>query len=468
MNFHELEKLMADKGVSTLADIARTLQTTPQAVSNWKARDQVPHHIVAKIRTQRSSSLSQSSENPYDSSRHFEEETIAFSDIFLTLAKQVKVIIIVPIILIFSMYTFTWSTFTPDYESTSKILLPDNQANSGLANISSQFGINLQQKATTDLSSPSLIPELVTSFAFAERILEEKFYVEKYRKKLSLLSILTHGIKKPDVGKEALFVSAMSSLEGMILFKSLGSFSLITIKASEPKLARDINIKVLEALQNLNLYFKSRNVTEKVNFILSRIESVGFDLEDSEKNLKEFREQNRQISSPALQLEQERLSRDVEIQKGIFLTLKQELELANIEKIQNETIIQILDKPRVPLNSSGNSMRVKLILSGIVGLGVGILFAFIRSLIESSNLIVKRRIRHFIKKKAKGAFMDHRIYGIVGIMLLMTLPIYLSRESSNPIYFGMYSANLMLFNIGYILILILSLFLFFYLKAKNN
>jgi len=49
MNFSELEQLMSSRGVTSLADIARTLSTTPQAVSNWKSRNQVPHHIVAKI-----------------------------------------------------------------------------------------------------------------------------------------------------------------------------------------------------------------------------------------------------------------------------------------------------------------------------------------------------------------------------------------------------------------------------------
>ena len=34
-------------GAMSLADIARKLNTTPQAVSNWKARDQMPFHVVS-------------------------------------------------------------------------------------------------------------------------------------------------------------------------------------------------------------------------------------------------------------------------------------------------------------------------------------------------------------------------------------------------------------------------------------
>ena len=49
MNFSKLEKIMTENGVNSLAEIARALSTTPQAVSNWKARDQVPHRIAAKL-----------------------------------------------------------------------------------------------------------------------------------------------------------------------------------------------------------------------------------------------------------------------------------------------------------------------------------------------------------------------------------------------------------------------------------
>ena len=49
MKFSEFEKLMNSNGITSLAEIARLLNTTPQAVSNWKARDQIPNHIVLKI-----------------------------------------------------------------------------------------------------------------------------------------------------------------------------------------------------------------------------------------------------------------------------------------------------------------------------------------------------------------------------------------------------------------------------------
>ena len=53
MKFSELQQQMKEKfGIDHLADIARELGVSPQAVSNWKARDRVPYKYVLKLRKQ--------------------------------------------------------------------------------------------------------------------------------------------------------------------------------------------------------------------------------------------------------------------------------------------------------------------------------------------------------------------------------------------------------------------------------
>ena len=70
------------------------------------------------------------------------------------------------------------------------------------------------------------------------------------------------------------------------------------------------------------------------------------DLNKAEEDLKLFRDQNRFIaSSPALLLEEERLSRDVTVQTEIYISLKNQLELAKIEEVKGGMLFQILDEP---------------------------------------------------------------------------------------------------------------------------
>ena len=223
-------------------------------------------------------------------------------------------------------------------------------------------------------------------------------------------------------------------------------------------------------MEALNRFFKSKRVIEKTIFIEERIASVKNDLEESEKRLKEFREQNRQISSPALQLELERLTREMEVQKGIYLTLKQQLELAKIEEVQETSIVQVLDKPQVPLSPSNKNLKLNVLLAGIAGLALGIILGFVRSFLNNSDMGERRklrRVRNFLKKKGKDIILDKRISGIVSILLLLGLPFYLGYESKSPVFFSRYSPILMVINTVYILTLATTVSMYIYLSRKK-
>jgi uncharacterized protein involved in exopolysaccharide biosynthesis len=483
MNFSELETLMSSRGVTTLAEIARTVNTTPQAVSNWKARDQVPHHIAAKLSQLPPTGNPQTPDGPaihsspithYVSPNIYEEDTISLSDILLTMAEQLKVIILATFISVFLTFTYVQFIQKPQYVSWATVLLPQNKMGNlgGLAGLASQFGVNIPAGSQADLSSPSLFPELLRSRTFAEQILDQQFYTNAFGKELSLLAILTHGNETPKISRDNLVTTALSSLEKTITFEQdpSSTFSVIKVTANEPMFAKELAEVVLTELEALNRFFRSQTLNEKTSFIIQRIHSVEGDLEGSEQALKIFNEKNRQISSPALQLEQERLTRDVEIQKGIFLTLKQQLELAKIEEVQESSIVQILDMPQMPLRPFNKNIKLSLLLGSILGIALGILFSFIRSYLEGSDKEERkklRRLKYFLKKKSKDIFLDQRFIGIISLFLLIGLPFYLGHESKNPVYFDRYSPTFMLVNIIYIFTLFLSIGLFIYITKKK-
>ena len=70
-------------------------------------------------------------------------------------------------------------------------------------------------------------------------------------------------------------------------------------------------------------------------FIEERIIDVEKELIAAEEDLKVFMDRNRRIeNSPALQLEQQRLGREVTVLTGVFTTLKQQLETTKIEEVK--------------------------------------------------------------------------------------------------------------------------------------
>ena len=374
MKFNELEEIMFKQGVSSLVQIARILDTTPQAVSNWKARNQVPYHILAKISDLKDDNSVDTSDNNktiYQSTASLDK--IEFSDILLTVAEQVKVITLILFVSVFFTFTYVQFIKQPQFVSWASVLLPSSQSGNigGLSGIASQFGVNIpsQQTGGNDLSSPTLFPELLKSRVFAEKILQIEFFTEKHNKKLPLISILTDGTDAKEKASDYLVSKAVSELGGLLNFEQgqLSSISKISVIAPEPRFAKELADVVVKELEDLNRYFKNQAISEKRKFIENRISTVANDLDASEQRLMAFVKQNRQISAPALQLELDRLTRDVDVQKEIYLTLKQQLELTKIEEIQKSSIVQILDKPEIPLGPSNINLLLSTMFSGVFG-----------------------------------------------------------------------------------------------------
>jgi uncharacterized protein involved in exopolysaccharide biosynthesis len=323
-----------------------------------------------------------------------------------------------------------------------------------------------------DLSSTSIFPELIKSRRFLSRVLDEKFYTNEFGKKLTLLSILNKGEEIPPSGKEYAITQTMGAFQGMIKLESdlQSAFSIITVTASEGLLAKELVNVILLELESLNRFFKRQTVNQKIDFIQSRISSVEQDLIKSEQNLKLFHEKNRQISSPDLQLQLDRFMREVETQKGVYLTLKQQYELAKIEEVQEISILQVLDEPQIPIGPYNKNWKISVIMAGILGLGLGTILGFLRTYVNNPDIGERKKIRrtkNFAKKKAKDFIMDRRVTGIISGLLTLGLPFYLSHTSIDPVYFGLYSTKFMIINTIYIVALLFFSFMFVYSTIKK-
>tara|TARA_Y100000768_G_C23990153_1_gene691889 strand:- start:2178 stop:3629 length:1452 start_codon:yes stop_codon:yes gene_type:complete len=475
MKFRELEELMEERNIVALADIARVLNTSPQAVSNWKARDQVPYRVVAQLKNKNSTTQQTQTINQFTPFDVSSDKNYLLSDILLTVAKQLKVILLISFLTIFINFTYVQFIMQLKYVSWATVLISENQPGAnmgGLSGIASQFGVNIPTTNEIDLSSPSLYPELLRSRTFAEIILEKEFYTKKFGKKLPLLNILTYGEGDPEFGYDTLITEAAGILNGEYLKfdKDLKRpTSKIVVTAYEPEFAKNLADTVLVELEALNRRYKEQQLSQKTIFIENRISTVTKDLKLIEVALKDFNDKNRQISSPSLQLELDRIERDLDVQKNIYLTLKQQLELAKIEEIQGASLMQILDPPQVSMYPSNKNLLVSIFLSGVFGLFLGLVAAFIRSYLHNDDFDERKkinRIKNFIFRKWKDVFYDRRISGTIGIAMFICLPFYLSYESQNPVFFNKYSLALMIFNLTYIFIIILCATLFFLSRKK--
>jgi uncharacterized protein involved in exopolysaccharide biosynthesis len=209
-------------------------------------------------------------------------------------------------------------------------------------------------------------------------LLDRKFNTRKYGQNQTLLTILARQNRLEKYGADERFKRAGKILQEDINISKARLTSIITLEvgAFEPDLSAALANAIISESDKLQRQFKTHQVAEKRSFIEGRIKDGKVELETAQEGLKKFRERNRQVQySPALMLEEERLTTETEVQKGIFITLKQQYELAKIEEVEEGTTVQVLDEPVAPYEKSSPKVFLTLFLAMFIGLGSVIFIA---------------------------------------------------------------------------------------------
>tara|TARA_Y100001970_G_scaffold2704_1_gene3153 strand:+ start:5533 stop:6816 length:1284 start_codon:yes stop_codon:yes gene_type:complete len=423
MKFSELQKLLKDNfGIDHLADIARELGVSPQAVSNWKSRDRVPYKYVIKVRNnikdnhefdkdlndKSNLEINKSFQQSYSKSS-LQDDGISILDLLLVIAKGLKVIIILPIIISIITIIYVLYFIDPVYESTSKIMSSSGNSNVfSQSSLAMQLGINLPRNQ----AEPQWVyPEIIKSRTLANKILNRKFNTIEFGSQKSLLHILTSGESNEVSNNDSLNIKAINAVLGMVKVSESGSTIQIKINAKEPRLARDINFAFIDELDAHQRAYNKTKSSETRKFIEERIKSTEIELNVAEEDLKNFRDSNRRIqNSPSLLLEQQRLSREAAVLTGVFTTLKQELENAKIEEVKESNYVIILDPPEIPILRIKPKRKVIVLSAGILGLVLGLIIIFFneyanrglnyqKDKFEQLRMLFFKNIKYFIPYK---------------------------------------------------------------------
>ena len=278
---------------------------------------------------------------------------------------------------------FLYSIFsTPLYNSYVTIYPSQNEQNMGTI---SDFGNMISQFQNLSFGSNSLgsttynIKDLVESNILKENIINNDWSSSKYNKRVSLikyweldqnnydnfLTRIKHNLSSvitTDLD-EIRLSSAKSILEKRIevLEEDSGLF-IINVLMEEPKLASDIANYISSYIQT----YVSNKSTDKAKkntlFIDDRLKEVENKLKISEDKLMEFYKKNPTFDTPVLQFENLTLTRNLEINQQIYLTILKELEIAKIEELKELEIIQVLDSASPSIEKAKPSLLLILII----------------------------------------------------------------------------------------------------------
>ena len=221
------------------------------------------------------------------------------------------------------------------------------------------------------------IPDVVKSRLIASKAVNQKWKIKSGKSidliKLWNLNTLSwySSLYKDDIDSLVVIEKAIKRFNNHVRVSEDRISGLITISTTfqDPIIAASVANFIGNQVE---LYIQKENSAQSTKeklFISGRLSIVKKELENSELELKDFKERNRGYEdSPELFMIYSQLYREVEAKKEVYLTLQQQLELARIEEVKQSPILHILDHAVPPIRKSFPNRGLFLIISALLGL----------------------------------------------------------------------------------------------------
>jgi tyrosine-protein kinase Etk/Wzc len=270
------------------------------------------------------------------------------------------------------------SLLLPESFKSTSIILPETDKSKlaslgGLSDLASLAGVG-----PGEISPIKLFPAILKSESVLKSVIYKKYQTNRFKDSVNLIQFDEIKTKSAQLDYETALISLRENLDVAMDIKT--SIITLTIETGDPRLSADIINSITGELDLFMRTKRSTNAMRQRQWIEARLGEVKQDLVISENRIKDFRENNRSVStSPLLLLEQERLLRDVQINAALYMELKKQFELSKIEEIKNTPIVNIMDYA-TPAAKKNKPKR-----------GVIVISAFFLSILGASGFVY---IRH--------------------------------------------------------------------------
>ena len=141
---------------------------------------------------------------------------------------------------------------------------------------------------------------------------------------------------------------------------------VVSVLMEDPNLAASITNYIADYVKEFISIEQEKEAIKQKEFIYDQMLSAKSDLSDSELKLTNFfKKYPLALGNPDLQLQQGRLAREIEENQAVYITLRQQYEIAKIDAEEDKLFINILDTGDVAVRKS-KPKRLLILLSSIM------------------------------------------------------------------------------------------------------
>jgi uncharacterized protein involved in exopolysaccharide biosynthesis len=154
-----------------------------------------------------------------------------------------------------------------------------------------------------------------------------------------------------------------------------------------PQLSAILTDSALGLLNSFNVETRRSQAAAQRQFLDQRLATVSQELQSAEDALRDFAQRNRGDlrNSPGLQVQQERLSRAVNLRAQVHSSLAQALEQAKLDEIRDTPLITVIEEPVPPVQPDRRGLVATTIVAFLVGLALGAVAALLRHAVVANR-----------------------------------------------------------------------------------
>ena len=183
------------------------------------------------------------------------------------------------------------------------------------------------------------------------------------------------GFQSEKIDKET--YEAILELNELISVKEeISGLISVTVLMEDPQLASDIANYIAEYVKSFISIEQKREASRNKIFVKNQMEEAKSQTENSEDSLTDFRKNHPlRLDTPSFEMMRERLESTVEENRAVYITLRQQFEIAKIDEAKERLLINILDTAEPAVKKAKPKRTLIVFLSLFGGFILAIPFA---------------------------------------------------------------------------------------------
>ena len=307
-----------------------------------------------------------------------------------------RLLIILAVAIIFSLIGFGFSRSQEDqYNAVISFIVEDQSEGSNLSAFSgmaNMIGIDMGGSATSSFNQQNII-ELLKSRKIIERTLNNTCKIEG---KSDLL--INHYIRINNLITDSSTINLSSnyyhdSITRIVWFRIIdrdmdilfqndeANILNLSFESLNDELAKNFTEIVIDEMSEMYIDHQTEKSRNTLNNLYNRSDSIFKDLKISERNFAKVKDNNMRVMTASGRLEELQYMREVEILQAVYLELRKNIELTHMSVLNETPLIQIVDKPVLPLENINRSTLFWIVIFSFLGVFTVCFIIILRKLV---------------------------------------------------------------------------------------